>query len=300
MANKRGKVEAVIGNSDIFLFLGSKITADVDCSHENRRLLLLGRKAMTHLDCVLKSRDIADKDPYSQGCGLPSSHVWLWELDHKEGRAPKNWYLQTVVLEKTAENPVDRKEIKPVNLKGDQPWIFVGRTDAEAEAPVFWSSDANSWLIGKFPDAGKDWGQKKRVSGDEMAGWYHQCNGHELGQTLGDGEGQGGLVCYSPWGRKELDTTEWLSDNSHWCLHSTYSASSIVLSILYLFTHWIFNNSMGYGFYFKDEESGAQRDSDIRPWSKMEKPVVDSKWQRWGCKFSLVSFHPLFCLPSWL
>ena len=100
------------------------------------------------------------------------------------------------------------KEIKPVNLKGDQPWIFIGRTDAEAEAPVFWSSDVNRLLLVKVPDVGKDWGPKeRRVSEDEMAGWYHRCNEHELGQTLGDGDGEGGLACCSPWGRKELDTT---------------------------------------------------------------------------------------------
>ena len=125
-----------------------------------------------------------------------SGHVWLWELDHKEDRTPKNWCLRTVVLEKTSESPLDSKEIKPVNLKGDKPWIFTGRT--EAEAPVFWLSDVNRWLIGKAPDAGKDWGQEKRVSEDEVAGQHHQCNEHELGQTLGDGEGQGGLMRYSP------------------------------------------------------------------------------------------------------
>ena len=103
------------------------------------------------------------------------------------------------MLEKTPESPWDSKEIKPVNLKGDQHLIFTGRTDAEAEALVFWSSDANRQLIEKVPDVGKDQGQKeKRVSENEMAGWYHQCNEHELGQTLGDGEGQGGLACCSP------------------------------------------------------------------------------------------------------
>ena len=106
-------------------------------------------------------------------------------------------------------------EIKPVNLKRSQPWILTGRTDAEAETPEFWSSDANSWLIGKVPHAGKDWGQKeKRVSEYEMAGWHHQCNGHELGQTPGNGEGQGGLACCSPWGHKELDTTGRLNNNN--------------------------------------------------------------------------------------
>ena len=111
--------------------------------------------------------------------------------------------------------PLDSKEIKPVNLKGNQPWIL-GRTDAEAEAPVFWSSDENSRLIGKVPDAGKDWGQKeKRVSEDEMARWYHWCNGHELGQTSGDGEGQGDLVRCSPLGCKQLDVTRWLNNSNN-------------------------------------------------------------------------------------
>ena len=126
---------------------------------------------------------------------------------------PKNQCLQTLALAKTPENPLDSKEIKPVNLKGDQSWIFTGRTDVEAEAPVFWSSDVNRWLTGKVPDAGKDRGQKKRVSEDEMAGWHHRCNGHELGQTPGNGEGQGGLVCCSPWGHKESEMTERLNNN---------------------------------------------------------------------------------------
>ena len=104
---------------------------------------------------------------------------------------------------------------KPINPKGNQPWIFIGRTDAEAETPVFWSSVVNSWLIGKVPDAGKDWGQK-RASEDEMAGWHHWCNVHELGQTLGDGKGQGGLGCSSPWGCKESDVTGRLNNNSKW------------------------------------------------------------------------------------
>ena len=139
----------------------------------------------------------------------------MWELDHtKKGWGPKNWCLWIVVLEKIPESPLDSKEIKPVNLKGNKPWIFIERTDAEADTPVFWSSDVNSWLIGKVPDAGKDKGQEKRVSEDKMAGWHHQCNGHELGQTSGDVEGQGGLVCYSPWGRKESDTTEGLNNNN--------------------------------------------------------------------------------------
>ena len=120
-----------------------------------------------------------------------------------------------MVLEKIPDIPLDSKEIKPVNLKGNESWIFVGRTDAEAEAPVFWLSGVTRELIGKVPDAGKDWGQKeKQVSEDQMAGQHHWCNEHELGQTPGDGEGQGGLVYYSPWGHKELDTTGWLNNSS--------------------------------------------------------------------------------------
>ena len=129
--------------------------------------------------CVEKQRHYsADKGLYRQGCGLPS-HIWLGELDHKEGRMPKNWFLWTVVLEKTPQSPLNSKEIKPVNLKGNEPWIFPGRTDAEA--PVFCSSDVNSQLIGKVPDAEKDWGQEKRASENKMAGWHHWCNEHELG-----------------------------------------------------------------------------------------------------------------------
>ena len=116
------------------------------------------------------------------------------------------------MLEKTPESSLDSKEIKPLNLKGNQPQILIEKTDAESEALVFWSSDGNNWLIGKVPDAGTDWRQKeKRASEDEMAGWHHQRNGHELEQTPEDGEGQTGLACCSPWGRKESDTTEQLN-----------------------------------------------------------------------------------------
>ena len=111
------------------------------------------------------------------------------------------------MLKKIPESPLDSKEIKPVNLKGSQFWILIGSTDAEVEAQVFWSPDANSWLIGKVPDARKDWGQEKWASEDEMGGWHHQLNGHELGQTSGDYEQQGGLVCSSPCGHKDSDTT---------------------------------------------------------------------------------------------
>ena len=139
----------------------------------------------------------------------------LWEPGFKEGRVPNNWCLQTVVLKKTRKSPLDCKEIKLVDLKGNQPRVLTGRTDAEPEAPVFWSPAVNSWLTVKLPDAGKDWRQKdKRVSEDEVVGWHHWCNGHELGQTSGDGEGQGSLVCCSAWGCKESDMTERLNNHN--------------------------------------------------------------------------------------
>ena len=183
----------------------------VDCSREIRKWLLLGRKTMTNLDSVLKSKDITlptnihiVKAIYGFSC----SQVWMWEFDHKEGWAPKNWCFWTTVLEKTLDSPLDSKEIKPVNPKENQPWIFIGRTDAEAEAPVLWSPDGNSQLIGKVPDSGKDWGQNEKAeSEDKMARWHYRYNGHELEQTLGHGEGQGGLACCRPWGHKESDTT---------------------------------------------------------------------------------------------
>ena len=134
-----------------FIFLGSKIIVDGDCSHEIKRCFLLGRKAMTHLDSIFKKQrhHFADKGLYSQRYGFSSSHVQMWELDHNEGQAPRNWCFWTVVLEKTLENPLDSKEIKPVKPKGNQAWIFNGRTDAEAEAPILWPPDAKSWLTGK-------------------------------------------------------------------------------------------------------------------------------------------------------
>ena len=136
----------------------------------------------------------------------------MWELDHKESWAPKNWCFYTVVLEKILESPLDCKEIQPVHLKGDQSWVFIGRTDVEAETLLLWPLDVKSWLIGKDPDAGKDWRQEEKgTTEDEMVGWHHQLNGHGFGWTPGVGDGQGGLVCCSSWGRKELDTTKRLN-----------------------------------------------------------------------------------------
>ena len=153
-----------------FIFLGSKITVDSDNSHKIKRHLLLGRKAMTNLSSVFKQRHhFADKGPYSQSYSFSSSHVWMWELDHKEGWALTNWCFWNVVLEKTLESPLDIKEIKPVNPEGNQPWIFNGRTDAET--PILWPPDVKRQLIGKDPHAGKDWGQEKETSENEVVGW---------------------------------------------------------------------------------------------------------------------------------
>ena len=137
----------------------------------------------------------------------------MWELDHKESWALKNWCFWTVVLEKTLESPLDCKEIQPVNPEGNQSWIFIGRTDAEVEAPILWPPDARNWLTGKDPDAGKDWRQEKWATEDKMVGCHHQLNRNEFKQTPGDSEGQGNLVCCSPWGHEELDMTEQVNNN---------------------------------------------------------------------------------------
>ena len=200
MANIRGKAEIVTD----FFFLDSKITVDSHCSHKIRRQLLLGRKVIANLDSVLKGRDITvGKGQDSQSYGLPCGHIWLWELDCKEGRLPKNWCLQTVVLEKITENPVYRKEIKPVNLKAFKLWILFGRS---------WCWSQNSSILGILCEQTTLWEspwcwEGLRAEGKEgIKGWdgciASRCNGRELGQTSGDGEGQGGLACYSPWDHK--------------------------------------------------------------------------------------------------
>ena len=143
------------------------------------------------------------------------SHVWMGELDCEESWVLKNWCFWTVVLEKTLESPLDCKEIQPVSPKGDQPWIFIGRTDAEAGAPVFWQPDMKSQIIGKAPDPGKNWRQmKKREAEDEMVRCHHRLHVHKFVQTPGNSEGQGSLVCYSPWDHKQSDTTERLNNDT--------------------------------------------------------------------------------------
>ena len=255
-----------------FIFLGSKITADGDCSHEIKRCLLLWRKAMTNLDSILKSRDITlqtklslVKDvvfqvvmfwceklkvklaqswptlcvpmdyivhgilqprilewvafPLSRGSPQPRdwtqvSHIsddslpakpqgkFNTGVDYKESWALENWCFWTVMLEKTLDSPFDCKEIKSVSLKGNQSWIFIGRTDAKAETPILWPPDVKNWFFGKDPDTGKDWRQEETRE-DDMVEWYHWLEGHEFEQ--------GSLACYSPWGHKESDMIDWLN-----------------------------------------------------------------------------------------
>ena len=136
----------------------------------------------------------------------------MWELEYKESWALKDWCFWTVVLKKSLESPLDYKEIQPVHPKGNQSWIFIGRIDVEAETPILWPPDAKNWLIWKDPDAGKDWRQEEKgTTEDEMVGWHHWLDGHEFEQALGVGEGQGSLVCCSPWGHKESHMTERLN-----------------------------------------------------------------------------------------
>ena len=200
-----------------YFWRGSKITADGVCNYEIKRCLLLGRKAMTNLESILKSRDItlATKVHLVKAMVFSSSYVWMWELDCEEIWEPKNWCFWTVVLEKTFESPLDCQEIPPVHPKGSQSWIYTGRTDAKAEAPILWPPDAENLIIWKDPDTGKDWSQgREGMTKDEMVGWHHWLNRQEFEQTPGDGKGQGRLECCNPWGCKESDTTEVLKNMS--------------------------------------------------------------------------------------
>ena len=177
----------------------------------NSKTLTAWKKVMTKLDSLLKSRDITllTKVHLSQSYGFSSGHVWMWELDYKESWATKNWCFWTVILEKTLENPLDSKEIKAVNPKGNQSWIFIGRTDAETEAPILWPPDVKSWLFGKDLDAGKDWKQEEKgTTEDEMVG----CITDSMDMSLSKAWEmvKRGTTCCSPWVTKSR--TGWLSD----------------------------------------------------------------------------------------
>ena len=180
------------------------------------RQLLLGRKVMTNLDGILKSRDIT----LLMMVHIVKAMVFpvvMYGCESSTIKTAEHWRIDafsTVVLEKTLESPLDSKEIKPVNPKGNQPWIFTGWTDPEAEAPILWLPVGKSWLIGKNSDAGKDWGQEEKgMTEDEMVGWHHWLDGHESEEAPGVGDGRGSLACCSAWCCKESDTTEQL--NSH-------------------------------------------------------------------------------------
>ena len=162
----------------------------------------------------MSPEDRANKGPSNQGYGFSSGHVWMWELDCEESWVPKNWCFWAVVLEKTLESPLDCKEIKPVHPEGNQSWIFIGATDTEAETPVLWPPQAKSWLIGKDSDAGRNWWQEEE--GRQRMRWLDGItDSMDVSEwTPGDGDGQGGLACWSPWDHRESDTTEWLNNNN--------------------------------------------------------------------------------------
>ena len=198
-----------------FIFLGSKTTADGDCSHEIKRCLLLRRNAMTNQDSILKSRDIT---LLTKVCIIKAMVFPLvmygcesWTIKKAECWRIYGFELY-VVFEKNLESSLDCKEIQPVHPKGNQSWIFIERTNDEVETPILWPHEAKNWLIGKEPDTGKDWRQEEKgMTLDEMVGWHHQLDWHESERALGVGDGQESLACCRPWGRKELDATEWLN-----------------------------------------------------------------------------------------
>ena len=189
-----------------FIFLDSKITVDYYCSHEIERCILLGGKAMTNLNSILRNRDITllTKVPIVKTMVFPVVMYRSERWTIKKAERQRFGAFELWCWRKTLESPLDSKEIKPVNPKGNQPWILTRRTDAEAEAPILWPHDAKNQLIEKDPDAEKDWRQKeKRMTEDEMAGWHYRLDGPEFEWTLGIGDGQRGLKCCNSWGRKE-------------------------------------------------------------------------------------------------
>ena len=176
-----GKMETVETVTD-FIFLGPKVSVARDCSHEIKKTLAPWKKIYDQPRQHIKKQrhHFANKGPSSQGYCFSCGHVWMWELECEESLAPKNWCFWIVVLEKTLESPLDCKEIQPVHPKGDQSWVFMGRTDVEAETPVLCPPHAKSWLIWKDPDAGKDWRREETgTTEDEMVEWHHWLDGHE-------------------------------------------------------------------------------------------------------------------------
>ena len=186
---------------------------------------MVTREGNKHLSCLSHSKKqrhyFVNKGPSSQGYGFSSSHVWMWELDYKESWGQKNWCFWTVMLEKTPESPLDSKEIQPVHPKGNQSWVFTGRTDVAAETPLLWPPDVKNWLTGKDPGAWKDWRQEEKgTTEDEMVGWHHRLNGHEFEQALEVGEGEGSLACCSSMGSQRVGHN-WVTE-LNWTLTSIY------------------------------------------------------------------------------
>ena len=207
MSNRWGNNE----NSDRFYFGGLQNYCRWWLQPWNYKMLILWKKSSDQPRQHIKKQRhyCANKGLSSQGYGFSSGHVWMWELDYKESWVLKNWCFWTVVLEKTLEHPLYCKEIQSVHPKGNQSRIYIGRTDTEAETPVFWPPDVKNWLIGKDPDAGKDWRQEEKgTTEDEMIEWHHQLNGYEFEQAPGDGEGM-----LQSMGSQRVDLTEWLNNN---------------------------------------------------------------------------------------
>ena len=196
-----------------------------------KKTLALWKKSYDQPRQHIKKRHyFANKGSSSKSYGFSSSHIWMWESDiHKESWALKKWWFWTVVLEKTLESPLDCKEIQPVHPKGNQTWMFIGRTDVEAETPILWPPDVKNWLIWKDPNAGKERRQEEKgMTEDEMVGWHHWLDGHEFEHASGAGDGQGSLACCSAWSHKESDTTKRLNwTEMNWVTGHTYTGSTM-------------------------------------------------------------------------
>ena len=201
------------GNSDRLISLGSKVTAHGNCSQEIQRRLLLGRKAKTNLDSILKSRDITltTKVHLAKAMVFP---LVMYGCESWTIKKIERWKIDAFELwcwRRLLRVPWTPRRSNQLILKEINSLILIGRTDAEAETSILWKRDTKNWLVGKDPDAGKDWRQEKGTTEDERVRWHHQLEGHEFGQAPGVGNGQGSLACCSPWGHTELDTTEWLN-----------------------------------------------------------------------------------------
>ena len=212
----------------------------------------------------------------------------MWELDYKESWAPKNWCFWTVVLEKTLESPLDCKEVQPVHRKGNHSWTFIERTDVEAENLILWPPDVKRWLIGKDPDAGKDWGQEEKgTTKDEMVGWHHWLDGHGFGWTPGVGDGQGRLACCGSWGCKELDMIEWLNwtelNLEHfWLCHLDRERTSVYVQSESLFpVLTVVPKLCAIRMVTSSSLPCGSNDSSIFLWPLVDQATASNKWATW-------------------